>query len=148
MNEAEDQVHMSPFPDGLFTFEEYVRALQLVAPEAEAAELARGLAEPLEDFPAPTPVPEATQTGERRWGARPVRGLMISEDTLILLSLVSQDLESRVDRFRAYIRGQNQRFASDPGDEAEEEARWHSRRTQIREALVQAGRLRLPGSET
>jgi len=69
----------SVFDMGPFTEAEYCQALCLVLPEPEARQMARGMTEP-------TPAPPGANAA----------GITLTDDTLMLLSLVSRELNERV----------------------------------------------------
>lgn len=96
-----------------FSEEELYQALRLILPETEARAAA-----------APLPAPTAEHFAELQPGEHIVRGINFTDDTLILLSLVSEELRVRVERYRARRRG------AAPLD-ADDERAWQARCNEI-----------------
>lgn len=140
MSESEGPVYVMPFPEGRFSLQEYHQALRLILPEEEAFDLARAIIEP-EEPPSGASRMEPTETEGVYHVSGPASGSSISEDTLILLSLLSPDLEARVEAYRAEIQGLFKQFATRAPDEIADNARWNRRRYDLRQSLITAGKL-------
>jgi hypothetical protein len=106
-----------PFP---FTVQEYHQALRLFMPDAEASVLAQGMAGFLIDVP-------------ERTGGYPASGGFISDDLLITLSLLSEELRDKVDRFR---RDYDPRYGR-----AADQEEWEARRAELKR-LIDSGELK------
>ena len=113
-----------------FGEDELYRAFRLVAPEEDARAMAK---DALAADVSPFTVPPAAQPRADSAGLAftPIPRVSLTEDTLILLSLLSDDLRERVDRYRAERRG-----GAVPG--GEEQRAWEARRAQLA-PLVQRG---------
>lgn len=86
---------------------------------------------------------EPTETEGVYHVSGPASGSSISEDTLILLSLLSPDLEARVEAYRAEIQGMVNQFAT-RAPEILGNTRWNRRRYDLRRSLITAGKLPPP----
>lgn len=117
----------SPLPRVPFRVAEFRRALALIMPESEAAAFAVDL---LTDPTAPSPLTDDAIV------FLPFRKRGFTEDTLILLSLVSPDLDERVQRLRAryYVRLDEDRVAA-------VEDHWNQRRQFLLQGLRDQGKL-------
>jgi hypothetical protein len=108
-------------PDPLpFTVQEYHQALRLFMPDADASVMAQGMAGLL-DMPEPT-------------GGYSVSGGFISDDLLIVLSLLSEELRDKVDRYRQY----DPRYGR-----AADQREWEARRAELKR-LLDSGELKPP----
>jgi hypothetical protein len=108
-----------PFP---FTAAEYYRALRLFMPDSQASLMARGMAGELDDAPKPSNEYRAS-------------GGFITDDLLIVMSLLSDELREKVDRYRR---------AYDPRYHRPEDQRgWDARREEIRK-LMESGEIKPP----
>lgn len=108
------QMQRSPF-----TSDELLKAYRLLLPEAEARQLALA-SESHDETPAPT-----------RYGAlrfQPIPNSQLSDDTLVLLSLLSEATASKVRTYRTRLWG-----GSIPPDE---ETRWRKRVEELRELVA------------
>jgi hypothetical protein len=114
-----------PEPAGLFTFEEYRRALSLVLPDEEAFHVAAAVA--------------ATDDGSRP-GERTTYGEELLEDCLILLSFLSPDLALRVERYRAGRRDELARFGFGQERLDSKERRYQRRREELEQRLRAEGK--------
>lgn len=104
-----------------FTFEEFYRALRRVMPEDEANRLARELAPDNRASAAEQGIPsELAPIGPSR-----VYGVsFISDDVLMLLSIESDDLQRKVERYRVVANG-GRPFTK------EQQQKWHARYAQF-----------------
>lgn len=103
-----------------FSEHELFSAFKLVMPGTEAANLAQQWSSPasgLADFGAPTEKEVC---------------VVFSDDILVLLSLVSGELNEKVERYRAEL---------GPGPDILDDSQWKERRDEIREALRKEGKL-------
>lgn len=103
-----------------FSGTELFSAFRLVMPEAEAAKHAQQWSSPasgLAEFGSP---------------AENEVCVVFSDDVLLLLSLVSDELNEKVEAYRAEL---------GPGPDILDDSQWRERRNEIREALRKDGKL-------
>ncbi|MFN2564501.1 MAG: hypothetical protein ABR499_05750 [Gemmatimonadaceae bacterium] len=115
---------MAQRPDDVFhpfSANDIYRALRWFVPHSKADLVARVMSGELRDEP------DVTGTG--------VSGGFMSDDLLIVMSLQSDELREKVDRFR---RENDRRY-----DKPEEQARWEVRREEIRKA-IESGAIKPP----
>jgi hypothetical protein len=98
-----------------FTTDELYRAYRRIMPEAEALELAGSEDE------AP---PQCLAAETKGLGYRTLSSVTLADDTLTLLSLVSEELDAKVDAYRALWR-------EGKPESPEEKVEWASRRREI-----------------
>jgi hypothetical protein len=124
-----------------FTEDELYQAFRLASMhEADARKLAREMTPPLPPLAArlpqvPRPIsPDEIAQGRELlpWEYGPAAVADFSNDILIILSLVSDELSAKVDRYRAAWQ------ASDPSNPAEERA-WQARHAKIKKVLDEKG---------
>jgi hypothetical protein len=132
---------MAQHLDHPFTEEELYQLSRLFGSDADARAEARELMVPLGDTEdvkpirkrsAPAPAsPEMERLEREGWTRvefKSVPSLQFTEDTLILLSLLSEELRDKVERYRRSRRGIS-------GFLPEEVERWEKRRAELKEAL-------------
>ena len=106
-----------------FHYDELYRVFLHTMSEEEASKMAHdALLEPRADEP--------TKRGKRGLAYRSAPNVTLTEDTLVLLSLESEDLDRRVREYRLAFRGGT--------ESAEEAAEWQRRRAEL-EAWAKAG---------
>jgi hypothetical protein len=110
-----------------FSFGELLRAYRVFFPEAEAYEMARGteaaaarLSDSLRDGGAPTSSPTFVPQELAAVPGVGLHGMSLSDDTLITLSLISDDVAQKVEMYRARL----------PYDATMERA-WKARRDEL-----------------
>jgi hypothetical protein len=110
-----------PFP---FTAAEYYRALRLFMSDAKASLMACGMAGELEELPEPV--------------GYAASGGFITDDLLIVLSLLSDELREKVDR---YLMDFDARYGR-----PDEQQRWQERREELRKLieLIESGAIKRP----
>jgi hypothetical protein len=117
-------------PDLLpFTVQEYHQALRLFMPDSQASVMAQGIAGLLDDLPEPTG--GYAVSGRIHFGS----GGFISDDLLIALSILSEELRDKVNRYR---REYDPRY----GREADQRE-WDARRAVLKR-LLDSGELKPP----
>ena len=123
-------------PESPFSRDELYKVMQFFVDEKEAAEAVASLSQSAAELRqlsgiAPKQSARAsdpTETAENAGPGRPLRfeavsGISFTEDTLILLSLLSMETAEKVDAYRLAHRM--------PGHSAEEERRWQERRREL-----------------
>ncbi|HEX9581716.1 MAG TPA: hypothetical protein VF970_11485 [Gemmatimonadales bacterium] len=127
-----DQIEGSsivPEPQGPFTLAEYRRAFQLLLPEEDALAVAAAV---------------AASESESRPGERTTFGEELLDDCLILLSLLSPDHSTRVERFRAGRRQQLTLMGYETERLDSKDRRFEKRRAELTRRLVDEGKVMPP----
>jgi hypothetical protein len=140
----------TPFPVGLFAPEDYLRVFTLFMAEREALDTVVRLLQHIKGKPGkprPAPAeaadeseaPEAPEGGARVFHPSPYADL--TGDTLVLLSLLSEDHQLRAEQYRAWLREEQVR--ADPEADAlweEQDRCWLERRVTIAAQLKANGK--------
>lgn len=120
-----------------FTFSELFGVYRLLFSEAEAYEMASASMEE-ETEPGSEQAGESGRASDVGLAYSPRQSVTLTTDTLLLLSLVSDELDVKVQAYRSRMRGGR-------GETSEESAVWNERRQILKGATLEA--FPRPGSD-